>query len=320
MQFWLTAKLSILWREWLSASLISSYMGHRAYYNLNPNDEETTEVDNPDQRMADDTRSFTRESLSFTVGALDALLTFVLNIMVLWSISHPLSSALFGYSGTATIVLILASHKLVTINYNQLRYEADFRYGLVHIRNNSEAIAFYAGEEPEKSETLRRLGTLVKNYNFLIRWEVIISVLRRSYGYAGYFFPYLIMAPAYLRGDIEYGSFVQAKFAFSQVEHALSFVVTNIDDMAKWWAGISRLEGFQSYVEEVNRLGKEREEADREAAEVAGASKVPAAPAAIGAGMGATARATAATVAAAPCSSLAGGRQRYLGSVSRCLA
>ncbi|CAE7808832.1 unnamed protein product, partial [Symbiodinium sp. CCMP2456] len=115
---------------------------------------------------------------------------------------RKLTFALFIYSGAATVILIMASHKLVRINYNQLRYEADFRYGLVHIRNNAEAIAFYSGEDPEKKETKRRMGCVVKNYNYLIKWEVIISVLRRSYGYAGNFFPYLIMAPAYLRGEI----------------------------------------------------------------------------------------------------------------------
>jgi len=126
----------------------------------------------------------------------------------------------------------------------------------VHIRNNAESIAFYSGEEPEKRETLRRLGSVVTNYNYLIKWEVVISVLRRSYGYAGYFFPYLIMAPAYLRGELEYGSFVQAKFAFSMVESALSFVVSNIDEMAAWWAGISRLEGFQSAIVDINERRK----------------------------------------------------------------
>ncbi|CAK9055923.1 unnamed protein product, partial [Durusdinium trenchii] len=217
-QFWFTAKLSILWREWLTRNFIDSYMSHRAYYDINPNDEANTEVDNPDQRMADDVKTYTRESLSFTVGAIDSLLTLVLNIVVLWSISRKLTLALLAYSGTATLVLILSSHKLVRINYNQLRYEADFRYGLVHVRNNAEAIAFYAGEEPEKKETKRRLGWVVTNFNYLIKWEVIISVLRRSYGYAGNFFPYLIMAPAYLAGELEYGSFIQSKFAFNMVE------------------------------------------------------------------------------------------------------
>eukprot|EP00439_Symbiodinium_sp_Y106_P022551 s2544_g2.t2 len=232
---------------------------------INPNDESNTEVDNPDQRIADDVRSFTRESLSFTVGAVDALLTFVLNIAVLWEISRKLTFALFIYSGAATVILIMASHKLVRINYNQLRYEADFRYGLVHIRNNAEAIAFYSGEDPEKKETKRRMGCVVKNYNYLIKWEVIISVLRRSYGYAGNFFPYLIMAPAYLRGEIEYGSFIQAKFAFGMLESALFFVVSNIDNLAHWWAGISRLAGFQANIAEINRQGAEREDAKRRA-------------------------------------------------------
>eukprot|EP00439_Symbiodinium_sp_Y106_P015504 s2544_g2.t1 len=264
-QFWCTAKLSILWRDWLTRNFIDAYMDHRAYYDINPNDESNTEVDNPDQRIADDVRSFTRESLSFTVGAVDALLTFVLNIAVLWEISRKLTFALFIYSGAATVILIMASHKLVRINYNQLRYEADFRYGLVHIRNNAEAIAFYSGEDPEKKETKRRMGCVVKNYNYLIKWEVIISVLRRSYGYAGNFFPYLIMAPAYLRGEIEYGSFIQAKFAFGMLESALFFVVSNIDNLAHWWAGISRLAGFQANIAEINRQGAEREDAKRRA-------------------------------------------------------
>lgn len=258
-QFWFTAKLSILWREWLTRNFIDGYMSHRAYYDINPNDEAETEVDNPDQRMSEDVRTFTKESLSFTVGAFDALLTFVLNIMVLWSISQELTLALFLYSGTATVVLILSSHKLVRINYNQLRYEADFRYGLVHVRNNAEAIAFYSGEEPEKKETKRRLGWVVTNFNYLIKWEVVISVLRRSYGYAGNFFPYLMMAPAYLRGEIEYGSFIQAKVAFNMVEGALSFVVSNIDQIAQWWAGVSRLAGFQTSLAEINAKGREKE-------------------------------------------------------------
>jgi len=264
-QFWFTAKLSILWRDWLTRNFIDTYMDHRAYYDINPNDESNTEVDNPDQRIADDVKTFTVQSLQFTVGSVDALLTFILNIAVLWEISQRLTFALFIYAGAATIVLILASHKLVRINYNQLRYEADFRYGMVHIRNNAEAIAFYSGEEPEKKETKRRMEWVVRNYNYLIKWEVIISVLRRSYGYAGNFFPYLIMAPAYLRGEIEYGSFIQAKFAFAMVESALSFVVSNIDSLASWWAGISRLAGFQANIQEINRQGEERAEAKRQA-------------------------------------------------------
>ena len=232
-------------------------MRNRAYYVLNPNDEQVTDVDNPDQRITDDTRSFTAQSLQFTLGVFDALLTFSLNILILWSISTTLTLSLFGYAAFATSVLVISGRKLVRINFDQLRYEADFRYGLVHIRNNAESIAFYAGEEPEATETERRLGFVVRNFNLLIIWRVIIDVMRRSIGYAGNFFPYLVMAVPYFAGEIDYGGFIQANFAFGMVEGSLFYVVNQIEELAQFTAGISRLEGFQSKVEHVSRLANE---------------------------------------------------------------
>ena len=252
-QIFFTYKLGIIWREWLSKSLISDYMNNKAYYILNPNDEEATDVDNPDQRITDDTRAFTGQSLSFTLGIFDALLTFSLNILILWSISTQLTFSLFGYAAFATTVLIIAGKNLVRIDYDQLRYEADFRYGLVHIRDNAESIAFYSGEYPEKSETERRLGEVVNNFNLLIIWRVIIDVMRRSINYAGNFFPYLIMAIPYFAGEIDYGRFIQASFAFGMVEGSLFFVVNQIEELAKFTAGISRLEGFQSKIENISK-------------------------------------------------------------------
>ncbi len=251
-QIFFTYKLGLIWREWLSKSLIVDYMKNKAYYILNPNDEEETDVDNPDQRITDDTRAFTGQSLSFTLGIFDAFLTFSLNILILWSISTTLTLSLFGYAAFATSVLIIAGKNLVRIDYDQLRYEADFRYGLVHIRDNAESIAFYSGEEPEKAETQRRLSEVVTNFNLLIIWRVIIDVMRRSINYAGNFFPYLIMAIPYFAGEIDYGRFIQASFAFGMVEGSLFFIVNQIEELAKFTAGISRLEGFQSKVEKVS--------------------------------------------------------------------
>ena len=256
-QIFFTLKLGIIWRDWLSRSLIGDYMRNRAYYVLNPNDEQVTDVDNPDQRITDDTRSFTAQSLQFTLGVFDALLTFSLNILILWSISTTLTLSLFGYAAFATSVLVISGRKLVRINFDQLRYEADFRYGLVHIRNNAESIAFYAGEEPEATETERRLGFVVRNFNLLIIWRVIIDVMRRSIGYAGNFFPYLVMAVPYFAGEIDYGGFIQANFAFGMVEGSLFYVVNQIEELAQFTAGISRLEGFQSKVEHVTRMANE---------------------------------------------------------------
>ena len=251
-QIFFTYKLGLIWREWLSKSLIGDYMKNKAYYVLNPNDEEETDVDNPDQRITDDTRAFTGQSLSFTLGIFDAFLTFSLNILILWSISTTLTLSLFAYAAFATSVLIIAGKNLVRIDYDQLRYEADFRYGLVHIRDNAESIAFYSGEEPEKAETQRRLSEVVTNFNLLIIWRVIIDVMRRSINYAGNFFPYLIMAIPYFAGEIDYGRFIQASFAFGMVEGSLFFIVNQIEELAKFTAGISRLEGFQSKVEKVS--------------------------------------------------------------------
>ena len=251
-QIFFTLKLGLVWRDWLSRSLIGDYMRNRAYYVLNPNDEQATDLDNPDQRITDDTRSFTAQSLQFTLGIFDALLTFSLNILILWSISQKLTFALFAYAIVSTTVLVFAGRRLVKINYDQLRYEADFRYGLVHIRNNAESIAFYSGEEPERQETTRRLGSVVRNFNLLIIWQVIISAMQRSVGYAGVFFPYLVMAGPYFAGDIDYGRFIQAGFAFNMVEGSLLFVVNRIDELAQFTAGVGRLEGFQSKVEQVS--------------------------------------------------------------------
>jgi putative ATP-binding cassette transporter len=251
-QIFFTLKLGLVWRDWLSRSLIGDYMRNRAYYVLNPNDEQATDLDNPDQRITDDTRSFTSQSLQFTLGIFDALLTFSLNIIILWSISQKLTFSLFAYAIVSTTVLVFAGRRLVKINYDQLRYEADFRYGLVHIRNNAESIAFYSGEQPEQQETVRRLGSVVRNFNLLIIWQVIISAMQRSVGYAGVFFPYLVMAGPYFSGEIDYGRFIQAGFAFNMVEGSLLFVVNRIDELAQFTAGVGRLEGFQSKVEQVS--------------------------------------------------------------------
>ena len=107
-------------------------MTNKAYYTLNPNDE-ATDVDNPDQRITEDTKAFTSQSLSFTLGVFDALLTFSLNILILWTISRNLTLSLFGYAAFATSILIISGRKLVKLDYNQLRYEADFRLSLIHI-------------------------------------------------------------------------------------------------------------------------------------------------------------------------------------------
>ncbi|MCH9713221.1 MAG: ABC transporter ATP-binding protein/permease [Cyanobacteria bacterium] len=252
LQSYLIPRLGLLWREWLSGRLLGRYLSNRAYYVLNPNDESAEGIDNPDQRISQDTASFTTTSLSVTVEILSALLTFFSFIIVLWSISDTLALWLLIYSVAGTAVIVFASRKLVALNYQQLKLEADFRYGLVHIRDNAEAIAFYRGEQQESKEAERRLGGAIENYNRLIIWEALISVIQRSYDYFSRFLPWLVIAPIYFAREVDFGVFGQASIAFSQVLFSVSYIVNNIDRLAAFSAAISRLEGFQGKVDEIS--------------------------------------------------------------------
>ena len=253
LQYYLTAKLSLVWRNWLTKSLISDYLKDRAYYVLNPNEGAGGDVDNPDQRIADDTKDFTIEALRFTLDIFDSILMFSLNIAILWSISGELTFALLLYAGSISALMVFAGRKLVSINTNQLRYEADFRYGLVHIRNNAESIAFYSGEPEESREVGGRLGSVIKNYNLLIIWQAILKMVQRSGIYGSNFIPYLILISPILAGEMDYGSFAQANVAYNLVENSLFFIIYNIESLARFSASVGRLEGFQSNISHVDR-------------------------------------------------------------------
>ena len=249
LQNYIIPKLGLLWREWLTKRLLDRYMSDRAYYQLNPNDESNAEVDNPDQRISEDARNFTGTSLDFVVGVLEALLTFFSFIIVLWSISKSLTLALIIYAIGGTALIIYIGRKLVKLNYQQLKLEADFRYGLVHIRDNAESIAFYKGEVQESQEAQRRLGGAIQNFDRLIIWQALINMIRRSYDYLSRFLPWIVIAPIYFAKKVDFGVFSQASIAFGMVFGSVSFIVNNIDQLAAFSASINRLEGFQSTIE-----------------------------------------------------------------------
>ncbi|MDC3009963.1 ABC transporter ATP-binding protein/permease [Synechococcus sp. AH-736-G20] len=248
LQFYFTQKLGLFWREWLSLSLVDDYLRDRAYYVLNPNDEAATNVDNPDQRISEDVRDFTAQALGFALNIFDSILTFSLNILILYSVSEGLTFALLAYASGVSVLMIVAGRKLVRLNNFQLRFEADYRYGLVRVRDNAESIAFYAGEQQEAKEVTRRLATVVENFNLLIVWEVLLRVLQRSSIYASNFIPYLILAAPILAGEMDYGGFAQANVAYNLVEGSLFFIIYNIEALARFSASINRLEGFQSNI------------------------------------------------------------------------
>ncbi|MEY3736271.1 MAG: hypothetical protein RLZZ624_1330 [Cyanobacteriota bacterium] len=252
-QSYLVPKLGLLWRRWLSQRLLDRYMDNRAYYLINPDDETGGEIDNPDQRITQDTASFTSTSLQVTVGIIEALLTFFSFIVILWSISASLASILLAYAVGGTGLIVFISRRLVQLNNAQLRLEADFRYGMVHLRDNAESIAFYRGEQQESREVGRRLDQAIVNFDRLIRWSAAIYVVRRSYDYFSRFLPWLVIAPIYFAKEVDFGVFSQAGIAFAQVFGSLSFIVENIEQLTAFSASISRLESFQGAIDAVHR-------------------------------------------------------------------
>lgn len=253
--------LGMRWREWMTGEFLSNYFKNRNYYEI----ETKGEIDNPDQRMMEDIRSFTRTSLTFLLIILGSLMDLVSFTGILWSKSTLLVAVVLGYSLVGTLITVLMGRRLVRLNFNQLRYEADFRYALVHVRDNTESIAFYQGEKPEVAHILGRFRDVLRNFGLLIGWQRNLSFLTTAYSYLPVVLPFVILFPQYFRGDVEYGDMVQANFAFTQVYGALSLIVSQIEQITNFAAGVDRLSTFADAIEpdQPPAPGIQSQEADR---------------------------------------------------------
>ncbi|MBE9200111.1 MULTISPECIES: ABC transporter ATP-binding protein/permease [unclassified Nodularia (in: cyanobacteria)] len=234
---YLQDKLGLQWREWLTNHFLDKYFQNRAYYQINFNQK----IDNPDQRIAEDIRSFTRTSLSFTLLILTSIITLISFTGVLLSISVSLSVALVIYAFLGTFVTAWIGQRLISINYNQLKREADFRYGLIHVRDNAESIAFYQGETEEILQLKQRFLRAIVNFDLLINWQRNLGFFTTSYNYFVSALPYLVIAPIYFAGQTDFGTFTQAAIAFSQIFSALSVVVGQFESLTAFAAGIERM-------------------------------------------------------------------------------
>jgi vitamin B12/bleomycin/antimicrobial peptide transport system ATP-binding/permease protein len=253
--------LGMRWRQWMTGEFLNNYFMNRHYYELETN----AQIDNPDQRIMEDIRSFTRTSLAFLLILLGSIMDLVSFTGILWSKSVLLACVVLGYSVVGTVLTVLIGRRLVRLNFDQLRFEADFRYSLVHVRNNAESIAFYQGEESENAHIADRFRHVLKNYGLLIGWQRNLSFFSTAYGYLPVVLPFLVLFPQYFRGEIEYGDMVQANFAFTQVYAALSLVVSQFEQITGFAAGVERLSTFSDAItpERSRVAGIETREADR---------------------------------------------------------
>lgn len=227
------------WRRWLTHRFLDGYLGGRRYYDLNAQGV----IDNPDQRISEDINTFTGRSTHFLLIFLGAFMQLVAFSAVLWSISKLLVAFLAVYALVGTVVaLYVFGAPLIRLNFWQLRREADFRFGLMRLRENAESIAFYRGEAQERAQLDHSFQAVFKNYGRLIKRQRSLNLFQRAFSQLTVVIPSIILADAVLSGDMEVGRAIQAGGAFAAVLAAVSLIVDNFESLSKFVAGIGRLD------------------------------------------------------------------------------
>ena len=258
---YLRDRLSLQWRKWLTHRFVDNYFHNRAYYNLHISQ---TEIDNPDQRIAEDVRSFTQESLTFLLVLVESVLSVIAFSSVLWGISQPLVFFLVLYALIGTLVTTVVFGKpLVRLNFEQLKKEANLRFSLVRIRENAEAIAFYRGEERESNQVKHRFLDVFENVKRLLVWELNLNILTNAYEFIPFVLPALVVAPAIFAGEMEVGKVSEAQGAFIRVFFSLNLVVARFQQLTTFGAGINRLYTFAQFLEQTEATQASEEQQPR---------------------------------------------------------
>ncbi len=260
---YLRQALEIRWRRWLTEIYLTQWLEGRAYYRMALTDPET---DNPDQRIAEDARMFVAQTLGLGLGLMRSVVTLASFIVVLWSLSGPMT--IFGitipgymvwvaliYAVIGTWLAHLIGRPLIRLNFNQQKVEADFRYALVRFRENVEGIALHGGETDEKRGLTTRFRALMENW-----WSIMTATKRLTLFTVGYqqvasIFPIVVAAPAYFAGRIPLGGLIQTSSAFNQVQESLSWFVENYSVLTEWRATVERLTGFTRAVATARTAG-----------------------------------------------------------------
>jgi len=233
------------WRRWLTGRFLDGYLGNRKYYEIGS----MAEIDNPDQRISEDIDTFTGRSTNFLLIFVGSLMQLIAFSAVLWSISHVLVGflALYAFVGTFGALYFFGA-PLIRLNFWQLRREADFRFGLMRLRENAESIAFYRGEAQERQAIDQRFDAVYNNYARLIKKQRSLNLFQRAFSQLTLVVPSIILANDVLSGELEVGRAVQAAGAFVAVLGAVSLIVDNFEALSRFVAGIARLHTLSKVV------------------------------------------------------------------------
>jgi putative ATP-binding cassette transporter len=230
-------RLGLLWRDVLTQQLLERYLGGRAYHRLI----EREDVDNPDQRISEDANIFTTTTLSFLVMLVNAVLTMIAFVGVLWLITPWLVLAAVFYAVAGSLGTILLGRRLVDLNNRQQQKEADFRFALGRIREHAVSLAKSAGEGQEKSRLGHSLAALVENMRRIIGVNLNLGFFTTGYNYLPQIIPVAIVAPFYIRGEVEFGTVTQAAMAFCQALGAFSLIISQFQQISAYAAVVNRL-------------------------------------------------------------------------------
>jgi len=257
-QTYLNQMLVIRWRRWLTAHFIDEWLRDRAYYHLQLGEDG---ADNPDQRIADDLQLFVDATLSLSLGLLSSLVTLASFSVILWNLSGTLEVPVgaarldipgymvwiaLAYAAGGTWLTHRIGRPLMSLNFQQQRYEANFRFSLVRLRENTEGVALYRGERDEARDLNNRFADIVSNWWSIMKRQKRLTWFTSGYSQAAVVFPVLAAAPRYFSGAIQLGGLMQTGQAFGQVQAALSWFITAYVSIAQWKATVDRLSGFRA--------------------------------------------------------------------------
>jgi putative ATP-binding cassette transporter len=251
--------LQIEWRTWLTERFLQDWMKDQAYYRMQLLDHGT---DNPDQRIAEDLNLFVGNTLSLSLGLLSAVVTLVSFVAILWTLSGVLEVAGFAipgymvwvalvYAVIGSILTHIIGKPLVGLDFNQQRFEADFRFSLVRLRENGEGVALYRGEAEELAGFRGRFGAVIANWWAQMLKQKQLTWFTSFYSQAAIIFPYIVVAPRFFSGAMPLGGIFQTASAFGQVQGALSWFIGAYTQYASWKATVDRLVGFSATLQQV---------------------------------------------------------------------
>jgi vitamin B12/bleomycin/antimicrobial peptide transport system ATP-binding/permease protein len=259
-QLYLNQWLQIRWRRWMTSHYLGEWLHSANHYRMQLRGDA---ADNPDQRITDDVKLFVEQTLSIGVGLLSSIVTLASFVVILWALSATAPLHILGaefeipgylvwgaliYAIFGTALTQWIGSPLVNLDFQQQRFEADFRFNLVRVRENSEQIALLQGESAERQRLSERFGRVVGNWYMIMRRTKRLTAFTSSYAQAAVIFPYILVAPAYFANKIQLGGMMQTASAFSSVQTALSFFVSTYRTLAEWRAVVARLDGFETAI------------------------------------------------------------------------